>query len=327
MTGPRTRRNGAVGLSAALVTALALAGCSKPAANQTLPSASPSGSPSSSPSPTPGATGPVAPLTGMTTTAAMAARPAIAVIVGVAGGSSPYGLSTADVVYAEYAEGGLVRLVAVFQSRDSARVGPVTSTRPTDPKLLTVLHGCAAFSGGTSGFVKQLSGAGVCELSAPGSAATPSLFAAAPHGLRPPPGVVPFAGPGQPLAAGRKVAHRLVVTMPGRATQTWTYDAAAALWRSAVGGTPVAAATVEVLVMPYNAIVVHHPLATIQSAAVLGSGPATVVSGGFGVQGSWYRPSAKTLANVVDGSKKVVYPNHGAIWTVLAPSGSTATVT
>lgn len=93
-----------------------------------------------------------------------------------------------------------------------------------------------------------------------------------------------------------------------------------------MGGTAVSATTVEVLVMPYKAIAVHHPLATVDSASVIGHGSATVVSQGRGVRGSWYRPSARTLCNVVDGSNQSVHPRPGSAWILLAPTGSTVTM-
>jgi hypothetical protein len=320
----------------AALVAFALAGCggsghaSTPVATPPSPSAVPStAAPTVSP-------GPAAPLTGLPVSAAVAARPAMAVLVGLpSGASGPAGLTQADIVYAEFAERGLTRLIAVYQSRDAARVGPVTTARPADPKLLAVFKGCVGFAGGASGFVSQLSAAGVCGISSvdrpslfPGGfTATGPLYAAAAKGRPAPPPTSAFATPGQPLAAkGLSAATSLAVTPPGHAAQRWTYDAKAKLWRSVVAGTPVATATVEVLVMPYKSIVSHHPLTTLSSALVLGQGAATVVSGGMATRGSWYRPSAKLLTNVVDGAQQLVHPVPGSTWVLLAPTGSSVVV-
>lgn len=265
----------------------------------------------------------------------------MAVLVGVApGGPAPAGIGSADLVYAEYAEGGLTRLVAMFQSRDAGSVGPVITTRPADPKLLAVFRGCVGHAGGPSGLVSQLAGVGLCDLNStvnPSlysfSAAAPSpynqftstsrLYAAVPRGRLAPAPPASFAAPGQPLAAtGVTPAKQLVVTVPGRVSQTWTYDAQARVWRSVVGGAPVAVTTVEVLTMTYRGVVLHSPLRTISSAAVLGQGAAAVLSGGQAARGTWYRPSAKNLTNVVDASKLVMHPLRGPAWVLLVPPGT-----
>ena len=67
----------------------------------------------------------MAPLTGLTVTAATAQRPAVAVAVA---GSDPVGLGSADLVFEEMTSP--VRYLAVFQSAQARQVGPVTSTRP-----------------------------------------------------------------------------------------------------------------------------------------------------------------------------------------------------
>jgi hypothetical protein len=46
------------------------------------------------------------------------------------------GLNLADIVYIEQVEGGLTRLVAVFDSTLPTRVGPVRSTRNDDPEIM-----------------------------------------------------------------------------------------------------------------------------------------------------------------------------------------------
>ena len=64
-------------------------------------------------------------------------RPAFAVKVENSHDAYPLaGLARADIVYEEPVEGGITRFVAVFQCRESSRVGPVRSARTTDPKIL-----------------------------------------------------------------------------------------------------------------------------------------------------------------------------------------------
>lgn len=322
-----------------VVSALAvLSACSssgsQPAAGPTTPPSS-SKSPSARPSPsTPTAS--IAPLTGLPTSALTAQRHAVAVVVSAnPGHAAPVGLGDADLIYAEYADGGTVRLITVFQSRDAARVGPITSTRPTDPKLLAVLHGCIAYDGGTSGFLKELVAAKLCQLTptgasaafsgAPGSryAAVAPLYAAAGGPGTPPPAISAFATAGQQFGSGVRQAGRLTVGIPGHGQMVWTYDAVSRMWRSVVDGTSVAVTTVEVLVMPYKAVPVQHPPGVILSATVLGRGAATVVSGPACVSGTWYRPGPSALTNVVDGAQHLIHPLVGSTWVMLARTGST----
>ncbi len=248
----------------------------------------------------------------------------MAVLLAVAAWAPPpTGLADADVVYEEYAEGGLIRLIAVFQSRDSAAVGPVTGLRPTDPRVLEVFHGCAALTGASSGFLKQLTSAGVCAIYSAPTTSTGRLYAQLPKGHTPPPPTFLYAGAGERLGSLAKAVKTLVVTPPGGASQTWTYDRAARVWRSVLGGSAVSAANVEVLTSTYRAIVVHSPLRTLLGAPVFGTGAATVVSGAATVHGSWFRPSAKTLTNVVDEEQQVVHLVPGRTWVLFAPTGST----
>jgi hypothetical protein len=53
-----------------------------------------------------------------------------------AGARPQVGLDRADIVYVEQVEGGLTRLVAIFNSHLPLRVGPVRSTRNDDPQIV-----------------------------------------------------------------------------------------------------------------------------------------------------------------------------------------------
>jgi hypothetical protein len=53
-----------------------------------------------------------------------------------AGARPQVGLDQADIVYIEQVEGGLTRLVAVFDTHLPTRVGPVRSTRNDDPEIV-----------------------------------------------------------------------------------------------------------------------------------------------------------------------------------------------
>src|SRR5262249_28806835 len=92
----------------------------------------------------------VHPLTGI---GGLPRGPVIAVkIDNVAAARPQVGLSQANVVYVEEAEGGLTRLVAIYLSRRPRTVAPVRSVRDSDPELLAQYGPIVlAFSGGAGG--------------------------------------------------------------------------------------------------------------------------------------------------------------------------------
>jgi DUF3048 family protein len=122
-------------LAGVLVLGLALVACtgSTPSARRHDTPA-----PSASPTPPPPPPPPIAPLTGLeVASAAIARRPALAVKIDNHTDARPQvGLDRADVVYEEPVEGGITRFIAIFQSRDASKVGPIRSARLTDIDVL-----------------------------------------------------------------------------------------------------------------------------------------------------------------------------------------------
>lgn len=76
------------------------------------------------------------PLTALPAPNGVNQRPAVLVKIDNVGGALPQqGVNSADIVIEEPVEGGLTRLVAVFQSHNPGVVGPVRSARPVDAQL------------------------------------------------------------------------------------------------------------------------------------------------------------------------------------------------
>src|SRR5579885_2020678 len=74
--------------------------------------------------------GPPCPLTGQPTASGVPQRPALAVKVDNYPDARPQsGLDKADIVFEEPVEGGITRLVAVFQCSQASLVGPIRSAR------------------------------------------------------------------------------------------------------------------------------------------------------------------------------------------------------
>jgi Protein of unknown function (DUF3048) N-terminal domain/Protein of unknown function (DUF3048) C-terminal domain len=86
---------------------------------------------------------PTYPLTGLpASNAAAVRRPSLAVKIDNVEGAWPQaGLNRADIVFDILVEGGLTRLMAVYQSHGARLVGPIRSARPVDAWLLRLFHG------------------------------------------------------------------------------------------------------------------------------------------------------------------------------------------
>ena len=95
---------------------------------------------------------PVAPLTGLTDVSGLSVkRPALIVKIENTPDALPqWGVDRADVVYEEIVNGGITRLAAIFNSQAPAKVGPVSSVRPTDTQIVWPLGGIFAYSGGAA---------------------------------------------------------------------------------------------------------------------------------------------------------------------------------
>src|ERR1700733_2495652 len=169
-----------IGIAAtAGLTALAVAACgsSAPSPGPTGPTSTPSVTPTSTSPGQTTSTAPLAPLTNLpATSSAAAAKPAAAVLVS---GSDPVGLASADVVYADFTTPA-VRYLAVFQSKQAGAVGPVTSARPEDGQILSVLHAVTGYDGGSTGFVNVLDKSGIKDA---GYTGHPSAYTTTAAGL------------------------------------------------------------------------------------------------------------------------------------------------
>lgn len=274
------------------------------------------------------------PLTGLPAASAeLAARPIVAVAVETATGSSPAtGVAAADVVYLTFPAGGRQRGLALFQSRDDDRVGPVADTRPLDSKLLRALGAVLEHSGGTSGFVKQVDRADLPEWS---SLVHPSSFARDPAGTlfgstaaaRGADGVQP-ARPGlfayAPAPAATAAPPPVRVQVPGQDLTTLTWDAATSTWRGAAGGWPVMATNIVVQQVTYPPLVLPKTGGRTEgNPDPDGQGPATLLSGTRVDQGTWNRPGGGTSTKYVqqDGTPARLVP--GSTWVLLVPPGTT----
>jgi Protein of unknown function (DUF3048) N-terminal domain/Protein of unknown function (DUF3048) C-terminal domain len=340
-------RPGGARTAAAAMGALALCGCvssvASPVPRHPAATAGAAASPADGPSPP----GVLAGLTGLRIPAAAADRPAIALAIA---GRHPRGLASADLVLEEITRPS-VRYIAVFQSRQAAVVGPITSTRPTDGMALSVLHPLYGYDGGTPGFLDVLRLSNVHNIGYPRHASlyqvghgqvTTSTAAIWKQAARQrtdtsPPSLFQYRGvdgvPAEPAAAGQRHAASVKIILPGAATQTWQFDSATNQWRLTSGGPRVEVSDLIVEQVRYKTVWLSHKDGiTAPSARVVGTGRAdvltsdagtrTATSAGLTVTGNWSKPGVNAVTNFLDSQDFPLSMQPGPAWIILAPAGT-----
>lgn len=286
----------------------------------------------------------IAPLTGLPAASSGAAgRPAVALMLS---GQHLYGLGQADMVFEEITSP--IRYIAVFQSQQVGLVGPITSTRPTDGMVLSVLHPLVGYAGGTPGFVDVLDHTKVTDLGQAdhsslyrqvswGLAASTAALERAARGSQPP-SLLSYRGEG--LGTGHTLAATGVqrrssvrVQLPGGSSIDWRFNPAIDRWVQVSGGPPASVANLIIQMVAYKQVFVsHREDITVPSARVLGSGRAMVFTGlegtgmsgslGLAVAASWSKPGLGDVTNYLAADYSVLNFAPGATWVILAPPGT-----
>ena len=236
-----------------------------------------------------------------------------------------------------------IRYLAVFQSAQASRVGPVAATRPMDGQALSVLHPVTGYDGGTSSFISVLDASKIVDASyashasayASGSAgltASTSALASASGSDGPPPELLPYRTAGTSLAStGESHPTSLRISIPGQAAQQWKFDAQTGRWIETAGGPQVSVANVIVQIVPFKTVYLSRKAGeTTQTARVVGDGQATVFSGttpggtgGTSAAGSWHKPGLAAVTNYFDAAHLPMSFGPGPTWIILAPGGTT----
>ncbi len=353
----RTRR--ARALLVLLAVALPLVGCG---ADEPAPAAAPATTTAAAPTTaapttTPPAPQPVAPLTGLPV-AAVDPRPALAVKIENPPIARPQaGLTEADIVWEQLVEGGTSRLVAVYQSRVPASIGPVRSTRPMDPAITAPLHGLFATSGGQVPYLQSVVAAGLQLFSfdagddgfaRQGPRQAPHnvyldpapLYAAADPAHQAPPaaqfGYAPTAGTQTTVVAGAPTG-RLDLRLSPEAVPSWTWNPVARVWERAEGADPAFAAD-GVRVAATNVVVLRVEIVETGALDPAGNhvpetllsgrgGEAVVATGGRTATVTWSKgaDADPVVLTAADGSPVLLAP--GTTWVELVPTGSGSVAT
>lgn len=277
---------------------------------------------------------PVSPFTGLPTDLN---APVLGVKIDNAAVARPQrGLEQADVVYVEPVEGGLSRLLAVYQSQVPPVVGPVRSTRASDVELLANFGRPAlAFSGAAPSVGALVAGAPVLDVSAlarPGDYRRDrkrqmphNLFGDANllrQGGAPPRDIGFRFGPTPP---GGRPIQQTDVSYPATtigvqwapAEGRWLISMDGAPLTSASGPRPSAATVVLQRVAVRDAGVRDVAGSPSPFAATVGSGDAVALRDGQAFSGRWSRPTPDSVTSYTrpDGSSLTFAP--GPVWVVL----------
>lgn len=278
----------------------------------------------------------LAPLTGTPAASADALkRPALSVAITLdPGAPAPVGLDGADVVYEQAPPGDAHRLVALYQSRDAARIGPVGDADPSDTRLLPVVHGVVAHSGAPKKFSDAVHATpGITDASYAVQAkaytaegghlytSTAALYAVA-GGAGPPPSLFSYIGPGLDMVTtDRKPTSTVKVTPPGEASVVWVDDPDR---KAYVRQAPVVAVpNLVVVVMPYREVADRNRRGNlVRTAEVYGAGDCLAASNGLSAPCRWSRDGANKLTLLLDSAGYPVRLAPGPTWVMLVPPGT-----
>lgn len=199
------------------------------------------------------------PLTGVDATgvpAAELARPALAIKIENTKVARPQeNLDAADVVFEQYVEYGISRLLAVYHSDIPKTVGPIRSMRPMDKNIMGSFAGPLIFSGAQGRFVTGTVNTGqkVITQDRGNYGFFRTTDKSAPHNLHgytadfyeqaadmpAPPQQWEIVEEGeQPTSATGETIKNIDIFMSGRSKPSWKWDATDSVWQRYESGTP-----------------------------------------------------------------------------------------
>jgi hypothetical protein len=253
------------------------------------------------------------------------------------------GVNGADIVFEELVEGGLTRLMAMYQCNSVPAIGPIRSARTSDADVLALLHGSVfGFSGanpkalpeiaahGDTVQISQDNDGGVFHLD--GSRAAPhDVFASSSSLLKA--GIArrkklhapkPLFTYG-PLSRSAKPAHSFSLAWPA-STASWTFSGGH--WLRTQNGTPdrqtggqqLSAANVVVMSVTIGSTGLHDVLGNASPLDITtGSHKVWVFRNGKVVTGTWHRKKVTSPIRLKRG-KKTIHLTPGRTWVELLPT-------
>ena len=345
----RTSRTLLVGSGFAVLALLA--GCSSNGgtSNATSTSPSASASPTVSPTPTPKPT-PSSPLSGLP---GGIGKPIVAVKIDNIVDARPHvGIQSADLVYVEEVEGGLTRIMALFNTTYPKKIGPVRSARISDIDLLAPYnHILFAYSGAQQKMYPIIAAAPVIDVgdNYASNAYTRDYTRYAPHNLfANGPTLVADGLPKKPTMAhdmgwvfnatppAGGIATTSVKAYWPAATATATWDPTTNKWiigfdgsaeRDVATGRAVRAATVIIQYVDQTNSIFHDHFGGITPYIhSIGTGHFIVLRNGRRWGGTWLRPNAASPTQYWVAGR--IFPfNVGPEWIFLVKNDRPVTIT
>ena len=252
------------------------------------------------------------------------------------------GIDRADIVFDEMVEGGLTRFVAVFHSDLPNAVGPVRSIRPMDPDIISPLGGIVCYSGGQLKFVKLMQATNVYNASETAEQGKGTFSRdkkrTAPHNVIV--DVAKLAGAHPDLAAPAGMfdfaesAEAASAVLGGEAVQSFKsyYPSALAEWtwgtsgwvrkqdgkvHEAVGAGQLKADNVVVM-----RVKIDHQYGKVPKTVMVGSGEASVFTGGKVVEATWSKANQTAPIVLTDATGSRIKLAPGKTWVELTPVNS-----
>ena len=250
------------------------------------------------------------------------------------------GLNFADVVIEEEVEGGVTRFAAIFHTHIT-EVGPIRSARTTDIGILPSLGApLLLYSGanevtdslllGVPGVQNRNAGRSSGYWRNPSRKAPSNLFSdLGPHWASAkqitPPAMFAYRGsgdasPGTP-ASGLTVSYRANKA-------SWSWDGAQWLRKQGgknhvtSSGAQVSASNVVVIeTRKVGTGMVDSSGATVPEFVFVGNGKATVFTDGKRIEGTWTRPTLRSVATLTTADGSVIKLTPGRTWIELIEGG------
>jgi hypothetical protein len=294
---------------------------------------------------------PACPLTGLPAPGgAIPQRPALAIKVDNYPQARPQsGLDKADIVFEEPVEGGITRLVAVFQCQQADSVGPIRSTREPDVAILDQLSKPVFIhAGGIDPVIALLQQGNLFDdntfshgsivQNPPGRYApydtytsTSAAWQIESQDNTPPAPLFTYA---TAVPAGTPVSS-VHIPFSDTSDVRWTWDQASSTWLLSYSGVPavvasnarIAAANVVIqsVAVSYGPWVENSEGGLEVQVTATGSGPLQVLRNGVDISGTWQRASVSNPTTLVGADGSPISLQPGLTWVELVPSSVTVT--
>jgi hypothetical protein len=256
-------------------------------------------------------------------------------------------LNRTDIVFDEMVEGGLTRLVAIWQSDLPDAVGPVRSIRPMDPDIISPFGGIVCYSGGQAVFTNMMRNTKVFNASetteqgkgtfsrskdreAPHNVIVNVLKLSTDHPELPAPAAQFNYSADLATATAASTGAEVKdfsVYFPSALAQ-WAPNPDKTAWlrtqdkkphTDAADGSQLKSVNVVVMQVEVDHSYLDHKYGNVPKDVVIGTGKAYIFTAGKMVEATWSKPSRDTSISLAlaDGTPVTLAP--GNTWVELQP--------